>query len=80
MTELKATEQKLPLVVCECGLKLLVVPDLDQMAHNIEEHAAKHGKDETDKKKAAAEHYRIDEQLTQKVLMSICKRSPNKLR
>jgi hypothetical protein len=49
------------------------------MAHSIEAHASTHKKAENDPEKAEAEYCRIEELLTQKVLISICKRSPNKL-
>lgn len=58
-------------IVCECGAKILIIPDLDGMAKCIEAHAAKHEKNQTEPEKAEAEYSRIEEQLTQKVLMSI---------
>lgn len=58
----------LPIITCECGEKILVVPDLLQMERCIEAHATQHKKSETDSKKAGEEHCRIEELLTQKVL------------
>jgi len=57
--------------VCECGAKILVVPDLNEMASSIVIHAKAHAKKEMPLKKAKAERHRIEELLTQKVLKSI---------
>ena len=78
MVKIPNSDEKLPLIVCECGFKLLVVPDLDEMILSIEAHAVTHEKAETDPEKAEAEYCRIEELLTQKVLISIGKKSPNK--
>ena len=77
MKEKKENDQKLPLVVCECGFKLLVIPDLNEMVRCIEAHATTHGKYETDKEKAEKEFCRIEELLTEKVLISIANRNRN---
>ena len=61
----------LPVIICECGEKILVIPDLEEMARCIETHAATHEKKESDSKKAKAEYCRIEEQLTQKVIIKI---------
>ncbi len=74
---MKEKDQKLPLIVCECGFRLLVIPDLNEMVRCIEAHAATHGNDETNKEKSEAEHCRIEELLTQKVLISIANRNGN---
>ena len=57
--------------VCECGAKILVVPDLDEMARSIVAHAKRHAKKENTPEKAKVERCRIEELLTQKVLASI---------
>ena len=62
-------------VVCECGFKILVVPNLDSIVRSIEAHAETHAESTTDKKKAKTEYSRIEEQLTQKVLLSICQKN-----
>ncbi len=61
----------LPIVMCECGQEILIVPDLDEMIRCIETHAMIHKGKETDPKKAKAEYIRIEEQLTQKVVIKI---------
>jgi hypothetical protein len=48
-----------PLIRCECGFEILLVPDLKMMTRAIEVHAAKHGKREKDPAKAAFEGERI---------------------
>ena len=61
----------LPTVLCECGEEILVIPDLDEMARCIETHAIFHEKKEADPEKAEAEHFRIEDQLTRKVITKI---------
>jgi hypothetical protein len=70
----KYSDQRLQLVVCECGFKILVVPDLDEMARSIESHAVTHERGESDPEKAAAERCRIEELLAQRVLVAIAKK------
>jgi len=62
------------LVVCECGFKILVVPDLDEMARSIESHALTHERGESDPEKVVAERCRIEELLAQRVLVAIAKK------
>ncbi len=64
----KNKDQDSRLIICECRAKILLVPDLDEMARSIEAHAMIHERKETDPEKAEAEHCRIEELLTQKVL------------
>jgi hypothetical protein len=71
---IKISDQKLPLVVCQCGFKILIVPDLAEMARSIENHAETHEKGENNPKKAKAERDRIEELLTQRVLLAIAKK------
>jgi hypothetical protein len=66
---------KLPVVVCECGFKILVVPDLAEMVRSIETHAATHKKAQAEPGKAEDEYSRIEELLTQRVLLSIGKKN-----
>jgi hypothetical protein len=73
MTKPKNSGRKLPVVICECGFKMLIVPDLDEMVHCIQTHAATHGKNESDQEKSETEYCQIEELLTQKVLVSISK-------
>ena len=61
----------LPIVTCECGEEILVLPDLKEMARCIEEHALIHERREADPKRAKEEYGRIEEQLTRKVIIKI---------
>jgi hypothetical protein len=61
----------LQIVVCECGEKILVIPDLKEMSQCITKHALIHAEKETDCIKAKAEFCRIEEQLTQKVILKV---------
>jgi hypothetical protein len=70
---IKKLDQELPLVVCECGSKILVVPDLGEIVSSIEAHATTHEKNEADPEKAKSEHCRIEELLAQKVLIRLAK-------
>ena len=67
----------LPIVLCECGEEILVIPDLEEMARCIETHAIIHEKKEADPNKAKEEYCRIEEQLTQKVLIKIADMANN---
>ena len=62
-------------VVCECGKEILIIPDLKEMANCIEEHAKLHVQNEIDPSKKQAEHDRIEEQLTKKIIIKIAKAS-----
>jgi hypothetical protein len=55
-------------IECECGFKILLVPDLKIMTKAIEAHAAQHGKNEKDPIKAASEQERIENILVAKTL------------
>jgi hypothetical protein len=71
MNQNHAFRNGLPIVLCECGEKILVIPDLNEMARCIETHAIIHEKKEADPDKAKAEYSRIEEQLTRKVIIKI---------
>ena len=71
MDQDRSSGKSLPTVLCECGEEILVIPDLDEMARCIETHAIFHEKKEADPEKAEAEHCRIEEQLTRKVIRKI---------
>jgi hypothetical protein len=77
MAKIEETNPTLPFVVCECGVKLIINPDLDEMLQTIEEHATIHGNKETNPEKAQAEYCRIEEQLSNKVLIALAKRNNN---
>ncbi len=62
---------KLPIVVCECGEEILVISDLQEMVRCIEAHALVHSQKVTDPSKSEAEFNRIEEFLTQRVLIAV---------
>ncbi len=66
-----STRRKPRVIVCECGAKILLVPDLGEMAKSIEEHATEHEKREPTEERAEAEHCRIESMLAQKILQAI---------
>jgi hypothetical protein len=55
-------------VRCECGFKILLVPDLNMMTNAIENHAAQHGKIEKDTVKATFDQQRIEVYLIAQTL------------
>ncbi len=67
----KNTHRRPRVIMCECGAKILLVPDLDEMAKSIEEHAKEHEKREPNEERAEPEHCRIERMLARKVLQAI---------
>jgi hypothetical protein len=61
----------MPIIECECGEKILLVPDLNEMVKSIESHAAVHEKKHTDAQKAKAESCRIQDLLIEQVFKII---------
>jgi hypothetical protein len=53
-----------PLIQCECGFEILLIPDLKKLAKAIEDHAAEHAKKEKNPAKAELEKERIIDDLT----------------
>ena len=65
--------RKMPIIVCECGQEILVIPDLKEMVRCIEAHARSHSEKERNPCESEAEFNRIEEELTQKVLVELAK-------
>jgi hypothetical protein len=63
--------KSLDVVFCECGEEILIVPDLEKMIHLIQMHAEIHRLVELNKKKGKEEYERIEQQLTEKILVKI---------
>ena len=59
--------EHLPLLKCECGAEILLLPDLKVMNHAIEVHVAGHRKKEKDPRKAAAAASHIRQILTEQL-------------
>jgi hypothetical protein len=57
-----------PLIRCECGFEILLVPDVDAMAKAIENHAEEHARKERNFAEAAFEKERVYLILTAQVL------------
>jgi len=55
-------------IECECGFRILLVPDLEMMAKAIEAHAAQHGEKEKDLAKAVSEEQLIENDLVVQTL------------
>jgi hypothetical protein len=71
--KLNGISRKMPIIVCECGQEILVIPDLKEMTRCIEAHARSHSEKESNPCESEAEFNRIEEQLTQKVLEELAK-------
>ncbi len=67
----KNTARKQRVVVCDCGAKILLIPDLGEMGRSIEKHALEHEKRESTQERRETEHRRIELLLTQKVLQAL---------
>jgi len=71
MIQKHSSRKGLPIVTCECGEEILVIPDIEEMVRSIEAHSTIHEKREADAKKGKLEYYRIEEQLSRKVIIKI---------
>jgi hypothetical protein len=71
--KLNGNSGKMLIVVCECGQEILVIPDLKEMARCIEAHAREHSEKESNHSESEAKFNRIEEQLTQKVIVELAK-------
>jgi hypothetical protein len=58
-------------IKCECGAVILLVPDLTELGHSIEAHAATHAKIIKNPRKAEEEYSRIQELLIRKVFQKV---------
>lgn len=57
------TKKRLPIIRCECGAEILMVPDLKGMSEAIEAHAEKHAKEAENPVEAEVIADRIRENL-----------------
>lgn len=64
----RKNEGSLPLLRCECGAEILLLPDLKVMNHAIEVHVSEHRKKEKDPRKAVATAAHIREILIKQLL------------
>jgi hypothetical protein len=61
----------LPIICCECGAEILVVPDLKAMNRAIKTHVADHRKKESDTDKSKFTSGRISQLLSQLTLVKM---------
>ncbi len=62
---------KSPIIICECGQMILVVPDLQEMVCCIRAHATIHAQKQANCTEAKAEYERIEQLLTQRAILAI---------
>jgi hypothetical protein len=67
----KHLKEGLPIISCECGAEILVVPDLKAMNRAIQAHVAKHRKTERNTKKNVITSGKISELLSQLTLIKM---------
>ncbi len=64
-------KERLPIINCECGAEILVVPDLQAMDRAIKTHVAEHRKNEINSKKNVNTSGKIGQLLCQLSLIKI---------
>ncbi|MCW4019115.1 MAG: hypothetical protein NWF00_10645 [Candidatus Bathyarchaeota archaeon] len=62
------SKARLPIIKCECGAEILLVPDVSLMSHAIDDHVEKHRKLESDPDRAEAVAERVRTFLIKQVL------------
>ena len=67
----KRLKEHLPLITCDCGAEILLVPDLDAMNLAIEAHVAQHRNNRTDAQGKENASGSIGHRLSQLVLMKL---------
>jgi hypothetical protein len=68
----KSLKGGLPIICCECGAEILVVPDLKAMDRAIKTHVANHRKKESETDKSEFTSGRISQLLSQLTLVKMC--------
>jgi hypothetical protein len=61
-------KSKLPVIKCECGVEILLVPDLKEMSLVVQEHAQKHKEAIKNKEEAEITYSIIEKALTAQIL------------
>lgn len=67
----KHLKERLPIISCECGTEILVVPDLQAMNRAIKTHVAEHRKRERNAKRNVITSSKISQLLSQLTLIKI---------
>jgi hypothetical protein len=68
LDEDRRLKERLPIIKCECGAEILLLPDLKVMSHAVEVHVEEHRKTEKDAVKAATDAVRVRNNLIAQVL------------
>jgi len=71
--EIRVSKENIGTVFCECGEEIPIVIDLEEMVSYIQEHAEIHK--QRSKAKGKKEYDRIEQQLTEKILLKIARDS-----
>ena len=64
-------KERLPIIKCECGAEILLVPDLQAMNCAIKAHVTEHQKNEINAKRNVITYSKISQLLSQLVLIKI---------
>jgi hypothetical protein len=64
-------KEGLPIISCECGAEILVVPDLQAMNRAIKTHVGEHGKKERKTKNNSITSGKISQMLSQLTLIKM---------
>lgn len=67
----KHLKEHLPIINCECGAEILLVPDLQAMNRAIEAHVAEHGKKKRNAQKNVITSSSISQLLSQLTLIKM---------
>jgi|SRR5450756_112948 len=67
----KHLKERLPIISCECGAEILVVPDLQAMNRAIKTHVAEHRKRERTAQRNVITSSKISQLLSQLTLIKI---------
>jgi hypothetical protein len=73
----KQLKKRLPLVNCECGAQILVLPDLQAMNRAIKTHVTEHRKKKGSTKRSTASPSDISQLLSQLSLIRMSQQSNN---
>ncbi len=75
----RVLKERLPLIRCECGAEILVVPDLRAMNRAIKTHVTEHSKSEKNAQKNLGPSIKISRLLSQLTLIKASEESGPKL-
>ena len=64
-------KERLPIITCECGTEILVVPDLQAMNRAIKTHVAKHKKKKRNSQKNELAPNKVSELLSQLTIIKM---------